>query len=179
MPPPPRQTQPTKTRGQKALLLVRGLLVFVLGVVGLIASVDTMWGPIWPTGLDLEPSPPDFSQPFSSPMVVTNRSVVFPMVDVIFDCRMPKVEDRNGNTFDGAHTWTGKISIVKAGESTTFKCNWPVNDVSSIVSAKETIESRGTIRFLFWRRRIKQSHGPFRWDTTVNPPRWYKGDLLH
>jgi hypothetical protein len=73
-PQPPSPPPPPRSAIRRRLVFAT---TFVVGLISLIASIDGLWGPIWPTTPDIHPGTPDPVSPFAVPFTIKNRSVLF------------------------------------------------------------------------------------------------------
>jgi hypothetical protein len=69
-------------------------ILFLVGLAGLGAAIDDLWGPIWPTELTVDPGAPELYSPFVVPFVIKNRSVLFAAFDAEFSCGIFDVRAR-------------------------------------------------------------------------------------
>jgi len=171
----PLPPSPRPIRSKFLRRVGRGVSAGVV-LLGLIASVDQIWGPPWPTQLDFDPGPPDASLPFDVPFTVRNRSTVFDATAVQLGCLLEKVEFRNGGRLiDDLVVGTGPTEIAR-GDQRPFRCWFPFEPQQVKVAVMRIIASYDHHRLFGWRTQMRSE--PFVWDTKATPARWVKGNPI-
>jgi hypothetical protein len=147
-----------------------------MAALSLVAAISGIYGPIWPTWPEIQPSGNDPGSPFSLPFTVTNKSEVFPLMGAKFICHFTKIETF-GNLFYGSDlaTQIGPPKAVQPGEMQNFSCGigLPAHTVKSV-----RLEIIATYRwsFVFLTRDESDTVGPFNWVRTTDGGRWIKGE---
>jgi hypothetical protein len=150
---------------------------WLLGVATLVQTALAVWGPFWPTYPDIEPEAPSDSFAFGVPFVVHNRSVLFPMLNPSFACYI--IEARTDKPMIYRQllgSITGPNPPIPPGDVARYRCIVPIAFPGRVTEAVVEIGAVWSIPLIGerWNRT-----GPFTWNTTLNPPRWEMGNLLH
>jgi hypothetical protein len=180
---------PTKFRAPRSLWLAHKRLWEILiafGVVlGLAASIDELWGPFWPTEPIFSPGYPSNSFPFDVPFTVSNKSLIFPINDMMITCVADNVKITSfGKTiieFNNTDTNVLVGNHIKANDSSSYTC--PLFKLLTI--KPDPILKYAKIEFLSeydspWpgRKRTQSKSGPWTLDMSTAPPQWTHGTPL-
>ncbi len=93
-PPPSSPTTPKRRCWFRATSWAIGTLV---ATIGLIASIDAIWGPAWPTAPEIHPSDAIDPHSFRIPLTVKNASIVFGINDAEFRCGIDLIYFRDAD----------------------------------------------------------------------------------
>ena len=164
--PPPAKTH------RMAWRIVKVGAAFIVGVIGLIASLYAiLGGPPWPTRLEIGPGPPEQSHAFDVPFSVFNPSGLFDALHANFLCELDDVAFENGSRFINTLTVHVEENLIGRRDRRPFRCAF----------LGQTAVTRARIRIVatyqFWLLRswtITTVAGPFVWDRRTHPPRWLK-----
>jgi hypothetical protein len=84
---------------QHFYLPVRGLVLFIIGVAGLIATLDQLWGPVWPTKPKITLHDNITASSSILPFIIMNESVIFSMsLNIYCDVDLFYFMDADGKT---------------------------------------------------------------------------------
>lgn len=150
-------------------------LLIAFGVLlGLISGIDQIWGPIWPTSLDLDPGLPDMFDPFSIPFVAKNRSVLFSIDNIDVDCFFAVSISSGRNISARNHVRTATIETIPADSNITFSCKQVFAPKYEVLQfAIMWVNVKYTRPFL--PSMTTRRYGPYFYDTATNPPHWVNG----
>jgi hypothetical protein len=180
-PPPPRQLSRLQRFQQSILYRVAARTISALALlVGIVAGIDTLWGPFWPTTPDVTVGPPDQSAPFAVPFTLENRSIAFPIEGQFF-CVLHRIVDTSKQPATLA-----EVPIIAMGpaalftqDKEPFKCWFPFREHGQIMPIAEAhIEIMMIGRVWPWQSVRARSLGQFTWDAKANPPRWLPGSRI-
>lgn len=186
--PKPKQKRSTQAPPQKPIELpepkrlhlftrVKWAAIFVAGVLGLVASIVAIWGPVWPTKPSIDVGPPSSEGPFSVSFQVTNASVLFPLQHLTLLCGIYYIHTDHHQSMEGGFSLTaGGDNTLPPGESRPYKCESILNFGGARIIG-ERITIRGTYDLPVFGH-FKFESAAFNWDSNSNPPRWVRGDPL-
>jgi hypothetical protein len=182
----PKQIQPSQRqprsgpipRHRRWFQAAKLAILFLVGLAGLAAAIDDLWGPIWPTELTVDPGAPELYSPFAVPFTIKNRSVLFTAFDAEFSCEITEVRGTNGPRFIGLTVTAGVKQNISPNNENPYKCAWPFNLPTPIAFAKIDVRSKYEWRLFGLPFHAKLVSEPFTWDTSLHPPRWVKGEFL-
>jgi hypothetical protein len=158
----------------KWILRIVGVLVSAIGIV---AAIDGLFGPIWPTGPVFDLGYPVVYDPFTLAFTVTNPSIVFPIYDARIECVPQPVLTNKNWGFVGMGVVLQDHLYIGAPEQLQFSCPWKqVMSGAGEVTYADIIFTGSYHRgFPFFFREFSYTSDTFTWDSKVNPPRWTKG----
>ena len=184
---PPKQTPP----------LWRAIKVIVpslVALIGLIASIDALWGPPWPINPEFSPGPPSFGSSFDIPFLVTNKSALFSFSDLKITCVLLRfkavgstgatIAVANGLSFDTAPKIAARgTNQIDSTDSRPYTC--PLRGIMRVDNSDAADAIReAQIGFiseynspLWWGRRQTKDE-PFTLITTTVPHQWVRGAPL-
>lgn len=172
-----RQSLFQHLRGRFLLRIIKWIATFALATISLAACIYQLGGgPFWWTTPEVEPGPPDYSEPFNVPFTVHNRSTIF-SIYVHFYCILRNVTSQHGSTIVNVSTDNGVLTIIQPLSGPSFRCWFPINMNDKIISANIDIVAEYS-HHLPWNENTFINAGPFHWDTRSNPARWLKGDII-
>jgi hypothetical protein len=147
------------------------VIAFAIALVGLVASIDGIWGPIWPTTPDIHPGPPDPVSPFAVPFTIKNRSVLFNIKSASIVCLVDSLNAKNPGIFLTNNrirvTWEFTLNPE---ETRPFSCeiSIPFNSVEEVVM-RFSVEYQ--INFICGGCVLRHTLGPYSWNGRV----WSEG----
>jgi hypothetical protein len=175
LPPATQDRQPgrniSRWRGRLALVVA-----WCLGLSTLISFAISIWGPFWPLLPEIDPGPPDLSEPFQVPFTVKNPSHLLALKDIQFSCLLQHLNGGNNITFENNLFTIRNRVTIQPDERDTYKCWFPFDLSGPIASA--------SIRIIVdlaqwpWSRRKSFDQWEFTWDLNARPPRWVPGHQI-
>jgi hypothetical protein len=164
------------SKHRKWSLVVKSVAALAFTALGAIASFYQLaGGPPWPTTPEIDPGPPDNSQAFDVPFMISNRSAVFDDFVTAIYCVMADVELENGGKLRDVPIQASGQTIILHSSTRPFTCWFPVSP-KNVKSATMWISISYKFRFLReWTPDAVAE--PFTWDTRANPPRWLKNPI--
>jgi hypothetical protein len=170
----PRQPPPPPPTPSRSAIRHRlgAAAAFVVALVGLTASIDAIWGPIWPTVPDIHPGPPDPVSPFAVPFTIKNRSVVFKVWGASITCLIDSMTMKGNNTMTNASVGIADMVELEPAETRPFSCkiSVPFNYVEQAVMR---IRVEYQINFICGCV-LRHTIGPYSW----NGRAWSEGKPL-
>jgi hypothetical protein len=170
-PPPPKSPIASPSSLWKAIKWALGTLV---ALVSLVAALDQIWGPMWPTSPDVEPGSYDEAQPLVLSFTARNRSVLFPINAFHVACIYGAFYTENRNFGAWSSTIGTSSNDIAAESSIPIKCSSPV-----IFRNQKLTNAILWVRVTYTRpysaSAIPRVFGPFFYDATVTPPKWVIG----
>jgi hypothetical protein len=177
----------------RSLRRIFGVLVILLGVI---ASIYGIWGPIWPTAPEFSPGAPSFSLALDVPFNVANKSSLFEIRNLTIECHVifarlsvSHKSLRNvtigieGRPYDSKQPLTR--NNIKAGGVSSYVCPMSGGPIAGFGPTPEFPDDKletATIEFLSeydvrlpWRGRAQTSSGVFTLNPKTNPPQWTQG----
>ena len=109
-----------------------GGVVFALGIL---VAINGLWGPVWPTEPTVSLSGTDIQNPFSYPLSIGNRSLLFPMKNVLGGCDIIHMNVGNSSmTFDNVKVITGATSEITWQHPYNVSCGIqvPLNSITKL-----------------------------------------------
>ena len=178
----PSQSQPQSSLPmllrRRLFQAAKWVVVTVVATLGLAASVYQLGnGPFWWTAPEVDPGPPDYSEPFNVPFTIYNRSVVFSITEANFYCRLREIITDANAEIHNVTTIGNNISDIQPLHYPTFRCWFPFSLPGKITKADINIFVRHK-HALPWNDSNTLDTGTFHWDLRANPPRWLKGDII-
>ncbi len=164
---PSTQLSPVQTAAHRKMWsALRWVLAVSLAVLGLVASLDQLWGPFWPTFPIVRQAGDDPGSPFSLPFTATNRSVLFPLVGASMTCVIEHAEMRGDNVFANVRSGRRAPSTIPADSTVNFSCSIaaPKDFVSS---ATMLIQMEFSWTLLGFRFPVHWESGKFIWMKTT------------
>jgi hypothetical protein len=181
--PPPMQrlSEPPLPRHRRLWRASKWFLGVAAAVIGLVASVAGLWGPIWPTEPIFSSAFPSSGLPLEVPFAVANKSVIFPIRDLNIRCGLISVRTAKNNA-------VGKIAVAGFGgnilnprESRTFTCAFHqvflLSPDDNLISAQVQFISEYKSR-LPWKKTTQSESDVFSLNTRTIPPQWTVGTPL-
>ena len=180
----PSQTKLAKDR--RIYPVIRRLVVFLVGVLGLIATICGIWGPIWPTRPVFFPGFPSNASPFDVPFNVINKSIIFDLKNLSVSCKLISIRLESETDGSVVERRSGVISArgvgnIVAAQSRSYSC--PVN--RGVIRVENPRVARAQIAFLSeydspWplMPKVRTESEVFTLSTATNPPQWTTGTPL-
>jgi hypothetical protein len=177
-PPQPQTTRPHRRLFQATQWAI-GLAA---AIVGLLASLDALWGPVWPTTPLFSPGYPSFGSPFSIPFSVTNRSEIFTIHNIDIHCGIKRITTSTNGDFSD---FSAKLSTINNsilfGSTNTYICPFDIMfkspPGSKIIYAKSTIWGTYSSPWPWpFDTPIKFDGGFFTLNTLTSPAQWMVGE---
>jgi hypothetical protein len=189
---PPKRELPTKVREPPHTpdrLLVHHTPMYVfrwwiglpVAVLGVLAGIDQVFGPPWPTAPIFDPGTPSFSSPLSVPFYVKNGSILFPVTNLTIICHIIHVDTSDKGTLDNINIFVAARRTLAAPETKRYICPIKVSYSSGlrITSAKiQFISSYDDPLFLPFHVPKLTKSDLFTLDNDTAPPQWLRGDSL-
>lgn len=171
---PQQQSQPTPPHRKwtQAAVWVASAVITAMGLVATIASI---WGPIWPTYPDVRPAGSDPGSPFSLPFSITNRSIIFGHGAAKTTCIVIQMKTMEDATLTNVRLGIWLPKEIGPAESANVSCGIrvPPNDVIS-VEMEISLEYRvRLLGFDLWHTTYLSK--PFSWVRTSDGGRWIEG----
>jgi hypothetical protein len=177
----------------RGLRRTSGVLVILLGVI---ASVYGIWGPIWPTAPEFSLGAPSFSLALDVPFNVANKSALFDIRNLIIKCHVIFAR------LSVSHKFLQDVTIgiegrpydpnnplarnnIKPGGVSSYVCPMIGGPIAGFGPTPQFPEDKlGTARIEFlseydsrlpWSTRVQASSGIFTLNPATNPPQWTQG----
>lgn len=176
--PPPKQkpkSVPTPTH-RRWFAAAKLATLFGVGAIGLVASIDAIWGPIWPTAPLIDVGAPSSDGPLSVPFQVTNASILFPLHHLKLKCGIDYLQTARGRGIEKLFIEASGDNDLGTSHTAPYKCA-PIFNFGKTHFVAGRIYIWGSYETPIFGKRSFQSV-PFTWDSTSSPPRWLKGTPL-
>jgi hypothetical protein len=175
---------------------LQGLFGSIIVVLGLVASVYGIWGPIWPTAPEFSPGSPSFSFPLDVPFVVTDKSILFSIENFTIKCHVifARLSTSQKALRDVTIGIEGRpynpkqplaLNNLNASRSSSYVCpvsGGPVGGFGPTPKFPEDKLETATIEFISeydsrwpWGGRTQSSSGLFTLNVRTTPPQWTQG----
>lgn len=117
--PTPRPSEPPLSRHRHPWRATKWTLGAGVAVIGLVASIAGIWGPVWPTDPVFSPNAPSFASPLDVSFVIQNKSILFTVNNPKLSCRIFSfhTEDNRVN-IDGGGL---RVQVTDAPSATKIK----------------------------------------------------------
>ena len=170
-PPPPTPPPPPKRRLLERLWAIAKVIWLVpVGLLGVLATVNSMWGPPWPTKPEYHIVASSAGQPFAFPFSVTNKSAFFDTRLSGTYCRIKRGRIGGMILEDlGAATFEGLSFDVPAKETKNYRCSIQMG--GQLVTSLE-LAVQSDYRSLFRSGTVTQD---FHWVAAGKDSRWVEG----
>ena len=183
-----RAAQPTPPRTRRLLGVAVGAAGWVFAEIAAIASIDAVWGPIWPTDPVIHPKDTVNASMMILPFTVQNRSVVFPIKDAEFTCGVGQayIVDSKGDVLSVPDLAVANDThSISPGATINYACDaLRIAKISS--QGEEPIIYKMCIwvamdyqvfDWLPWRRHFASVM--FQWPAIQGQNQWQEGPTLH
>ena len=90
-------------QGYTPIHLARRIIIVLVGLVSLLAAIDQLLGPPWPTRPVFSPGLPSTGSPLDIPFSVTNRSIIFPIHHLIVWCQIVVLKTKFDNSITNSN----------------------------------------------------------------------------
>jgi hypothetical protein len=171
--------QPRLQKGWR--LYINRVTVWCLGLMTIVSTAVAIWGPIGPTALSIQPSELSSYSPLIVPFLVSNKSAIFWIEDTQFACIIYRL-DLNGHTVvtDVPLGSLRPETITPDTIDRHFECAGSLLQFpqGTMTFARLGIVAMYEQSFGFWHRHFRQTYGPFRWDTSLQPAQWVRDNDL-
>jgi hypothetical protein len=103
--------------------LPRAVALLVTGGLGVVGSLWTILGPLWPVAPEIHPTGCDATSPFLLPFSIKNPSALFSMANVKLVCNAYDLRDGANNSFGHLEITTELGSRVAPGQVINTACS--------------------------------------------------------
>jgi hypothetical protein len=119
----------------------------LFGTIGFVATLSSIFGPVWPTTPLFSPGAPSFGHPLDVPFTVSNTSTLFDVYALKINCTIVNVIVST-NRFDGNTVSFSAVHILRAGEKRPYTCPFhPSFSVAEPWGSPENKVLEATIQF--------------------------------
>ena len=169
-----RRAEQKKLFGSTLVIIVERLLL----LLSLAANIAQIWGPFWPAPPVFLPTAPGAGSPMSIPFQVENKSTIFSINNIKFECHIRNFVTKNNIKVDAITAQAGNSSSISAADSGFYVC--PFDSIFRFPTGDEFVSAE--ISFAFEYDGILGRHtgesGVFTLDMKHAPPRWLAGKSL-
>jgi hypothetical protein len=150
---------------------------FLVGLVGLIGSIYGIWGAPWPTEPVFAPGPPSFGSAFSVPFVVSNKSALFPINNLMITCHLRRVLTDKNNLVEDVGFGILSPNVLMPLQSRPYICPFDQFSISSgrIIAVEIDFESKYKSPWPFFSKPKTTMSDIFTWNPSTSPPAWFVG----
>lgn len=171
----------THQRLRKTLKVALGFAITALGLMG---TINGIWGPPWPTRPTIVPGTPSFGSPFDVPFRVTNRSAIFWLSNLEINCQFKWIRTTQAAFRNSGAAAIGSPQALGPLESRPYTC--PLRGIVSVdaVDAADQRIVEAQISFkseydtFFSKRRATSESEVFTLNTATSPAQWNAGTPL-
>jgi hypothetical protein len=103
------------------LRIIKWICASSLSVFFVVMSIYGLLGPPWPTAPSFSPGIPSIGSPFDIPFTVTNKSVTFPINELVITCNLNDVKT-NASTISNISVRVTAKNVLEAGLSAPYTC---------------------------------------------------------
>lgn len=183
--PAPRPTitdQQSRRLGRflEGLSAARKIVIGVpLALLSLVATLYSLWGPVWPTNPSTNATDVESPDPIAIPIQIKNASVLFPVYDLKITCGVDSLRTDQGGGLSQLGFETNSGDKLEPASSNLFFCQSPfVYKDPKFVSAEIHLMMKYSHHLFGFKWSGSHEEGPFIWQASLKPNRWQKGALV-